>query len=255
MKIPNGLIKLGGAIVKHSPAILTGVGIIGLVSAGITAVKNTPKAIDILEKAENDEVEMTTVVKIKLCWKQYVFPVIIAVISIMCIIFARRIDSGRTAALLTACKISEEASERFQDTTREVVGDKEYDKIKHKIAEKELKENPIFEGNVINTGSGNTLYYEPFSNQYLRCSRDYIDRGINLVNKKLREEDTIDVNDYLECFQLPLIDAQTTGALEWDINNGYLDLEFHYFEIDTGEVCGNFRPHIDPKSPSRSRYF
>lgn len=253
MKIINGLVKLGKIVAQHSPEILTAIGIVGFISSTVTAVHNTPKAVEMLKQAEEEKGEPLKAKEVvKVTWKYYIFPVIITVLSIACILGARKIESGRTAALLTACKVTEEASERFEDATREVVGDKKYNEIKQKVAENQIKENPMFEGNVINTGTGNTLYYEPLSNQYIRCSRDYIDRGINTVNKELRERDTMDVNDYLDCFQLPSIDATTTGALEWDINNGgYLDLEFHYFEIETGEVCGAFRPDRDPKSPRR----
>lgn len=253
MKLVSGLIKISKVIVDHGPQILTAFGIVGFIFSTVDAVKNTPEAYKALEKAkeEKDGEELTAKEVVKCTWKFYIFPVIVTVLSIACILGARKIDSGRTAALLTACKVTEEASQQFDTATREVVGDKKYDEIKHKIAENQMKECMFMEGKVINTGTGNTLYFEPFSNQYLRCSRDYLDRGINTVNKELRERDNMDINDYLDCFQLPLLDSRTTGSLEWDINDGYLDLEFQYFEIETGEVCGSFRPHIDPKIPRR----
>lgn len=256
MKIVSGLIKIGKVIVDHGPQILTAFGIVGFISSTIAAVKSTPEAVEALKAAEEEKgEELTTKEVVKCTWKFYIFPVIATVLSIACIIWARKIDSGRTAALLTACKVTEEASQQFDAATREVVGEKEYDKIRNKVAENKIKENPYVEGNVINTRTGNTLYFEPYSNVYIRASRDFIDKGINNVNKKLMESDTIDINDYLDCFQLPLLDSRTTGALEWDINDGYLDLEFNYFEIETGEVCGAFRPHIDPKIPRGYRYF
>lgn len=256
MKIVSGLIKIGKVIVDHGPQILTAFGIVGFISSTITAVKSTPEAVEALKAAEEEKgEELTTKEVVKCTWKYYIFPVVATVLSIACIIWARKIDSGRTAALLTACKVTEEASQQFDAATREVVGEKEYDKIRNKVAENKIKENPYVEGNVINTRTGNTLYFEPYSNAYIRASRDFIDKGINNVNKKLMENDTIDINDYLDCFQLPLLDSRTTGSLEWDINDGYLDLEFSYFEIETGEVCGAFRPHIDPKIPRRHGYF
>lgn len=263
MRLPIGLVRVGQAIVRHSPAILTGLGIIGLVSAGVSAVKNTPKALDILKEAEervDTETPLKPVEKVKLCWKQYAFPVIIAVLSIACIIFARRIDSGRTAALLTACKVTEEAADRFDSTTKEVIGDKKYEEIKHKIAEKDIQDSMYCEGNVINTRTGNTLYFEPFSNQYLRASRDFIDKSMNLFNQKLSDYESMSINDYLDCFQLPKLDPRTTGNLEWQLDMikkeiGRLpELIFDYFEIETGEVCGYFRPEIDPKSPKLHEY-
>lgn len=256
MNIAKGFMTLGKVISKHSPEILTAVGIIGLISAGISAVKNTPKAYDILKEAEeNDEVDVTTAVKIKLCWRQYIFPVLISIVSIFCIIFARKIDSGRTAALLTACKISEEAAERFEAETREVVGDKEVDKIKDRLAKKDIQNNPVVDSEVFLTGSGTTLYYECYSGRYFRANRDYVDRARNVFIAHLQDYDTMSVNDYLECFDIPSLDDATTGRLlGWRLDDvkkkcgGHMpELKFTYDEIDTGEVCGYMRLEIDPK--------
>lgn len=261
MKIVSGLIKIGKVIVDHGPQILTAFGIVGFISSTIAAVKSTPEAVEALKAAEEEKgEELTTKEVVKCTWKFYIFPVIATVLSIACIIWARKIDSGRTAALLTACKVTEEASQQFDAATREVVGEKEYDKIKNKVAENKIKENPYVEGNVINTRTGNTLYYEPHSNVYLRASRDFIDKGLNAFNKELWNRQTMTLNDYLECFQLPKLNPRTTGALEWrleDVMKECKDLPeliFDYFEIETGEVCGYFSLEVDPKAPKYREY-
>ena len=256
MKIQKGLLRIGKVISKHSPGILTALGVIGMVSAGISAVKNTPKAVDILKKAEEESDEPITIVKkVKLCWKQYVFPVALAIVSIVAIIFARKIDSGRTAALITACKVSEEASEMLKEETREVVGDKAMAKIEENMAKKELQNSPMTDYNVYSTGKGTTLYYESYSGRYFRANRDFVDRARNVFIAQLQDYDTMSVNNYIECFGLPPIDDVTTGRLlGWNINTvkrkcgGHLpELEFVYSEIDTGEVCGYIRLDIDPE--------
>lgn len=256
MNITKGLASLGKIIVKHSPEILTAVGVIGLLSAGISAVKNTPKAYDILKEAEEDrEVELTVIEKVRLCWKQYIFPVAIAILSVFCIIFAQKITSGRTAALLTACKISEQAAERFETETRGTIGDKEVDKIKDKIAKKEIQDHPVNESDVYLTGSGTSLYYESYSGRYFRANRDFIDRARNQFVAMLQDYETVTVNNYIECFGIPVLDDLTTGRLlGWNINyvkracGGHMpELDFYYEEIETGEVCGYMRLEVDPK--------
>lgn len=258
MQFVKGLAVIGQAISKHSPAILTALGIVGLVSAGIAAVKNTPKALEEIKAAEESvEVEepLKPIEKVKLCWKFYIFPIVIAVLSIVCIIFARKIDSGRTAAILTACKVSEEAAERFKEETREVVGDKKYNKIRDEIAKKDLHGNPLTDTDVILTGTGTTLYYESYSGRYFRANRDFVDRARNVFISQLQDYDTLSVNNYIECFGLPPIDDLTTGRLlGWNLNDvkmscgGHMpELEFTYDEINTGEVCGYIRLEVDPK--------
>lgn len=261
MKIAKGLLKVGKIIVEHSPEILTAFGIVGFISSTVSAVKNTPKALEVLAQAEEEKGEKLTGKEVvKHTWKFYIFPVVITILSIVCILGARKIENGRTAALLTACKVTEEASQKMDEATREVVGEKEYKKIQHKVAENNLKETPYVEGNVVNTRTGNTLYYEPYSNTYLRASRDFIDRGLNVFNRDLWNRQSVTINDYLECFQLPKLDPRTTGAMEWrleDVNKVCKDMPeliFDYFEIETGEVCGYFRPEVDPKAPKYREY-
>ena len=256
MNVTKGLVTLGKVITKHSPELLTALGVIGLISAGISAVKNTPKAYDILKEAEeNDEVEITVLEKVRLCWRQYIFPVAIAILSVFCIIFAQKINSGRTAALLTACKISEEAAERFETETRNSIGDKEVEKIKDRIAKNEMQNNPVVDSEVFLTGSGTTLYYESYSGRYFRANRDYVDRARNVFIAHLQDYDTMSVNDYLDCFDIPSLDDMTTGRLlGWNLNDvkkrcgGHMpELKFSYEEIETGEVCGYMRLEIDPR--------
>ena len=45
-----------GFIMKHSPEILIGAGIVGMFTTTVIAVKNTPKAIKRIEEAEEEKV-------------------------------------------------------------------------------------------------------------------------------------------------------------------------------------------------------
>lgn len=257
MNITKGLMKIGSAIAKHSPELLTAVGIVGLISAGVTAVKNTPKAVDILEKAKEEKgSEVTKVETVKLCWKSYIFPVVLTVVSVASIIFARRIDAGRTAALVTACKVSEQAAERFENATREVVDDKTLGKIQDKVTRDISKDAVYVDNEVIDLGTAGPkqLFFECYSGRYFRATRDYVDKAINEFNKQLLNEDTMTVNEYLDCLGLPRIDSRTTGTLAWRLddakkaNSGDLPgISCYHDPIETGEYCCHFRLDVDPK--------
>ena len=58
------------SISKRSPEILTGIGIAGMVTAGVLAVKATPKAMLLLEEAEKEKNEpLTKMEVVKTAWK------------------------------------------------------------------------------------------------------------------------------------------------------------------------------------------
>ena len=75
----KGLIKTTeDFITKRSPEILTGIGITGMVTTTILAVKVTPKALDLIAKAEDEKFDsghsecLTKPEIIKACWKCYI---------------------------------------------------------------------------------------------------------------------------------------------------------------------------------------
>ena len=60
----SGLVKnLRTAMEKHSPEILTGIGIAGMLTTTILAVKATPKAIRIIEEMESIDSKTHAIVK------------------------------------------------------------------------------------------------------------------------------------------------------------------------------------------------
>ena len=56
---------------KHSPEILTGLGIAGFITSTILAVKATPKALSLIDdqKLRLGEEELKPIEKIKVAWK------------------------------------------------------------------------------------------------------------------------------------------------------------------------------------------
>ena len=58
---------------KRSPEILTGIGIAGMITTTVLAVKATPKALMLIEDAQYEKGDSLTVPeKVKAAWKPYV---------------------------------------------------------------------------------------------------------------------------------------------------------------------------------------
>ena len=71
------------SMAKHSPEILTGIGIAGMIATTVLAVKATPKALEYIDTATYEKEEpLTPVETVKACWKCY----------IACIIYFREIS-------------------------------------------------------------------------------------------------------------------------------------------------------------------
>ena len=125
-------------ISKHSPEILVGVGIAGMVTTTILAVKATPKALKLLEEAERKNIDkqlddgideadikngLPPLEVIKVSWKPYIPAAITCATSIACIIGASSVHVRRNAALATAYKLSETALNEYKEKVIETIGE------------------------------------------------------------------------------------------------------------------------------------
>lgn len=78
------------AMKKHSPEILTGIGIAGMITTTVMAVKATPKALILLEEKKDeldtDRLEPKDIVKT--AWPCYIPAAVVGSISVFCLIGA-----------------------------------------------------------------------------------------------------------------------------------------------------------------------
>lgn len=83
------------ATVKHSPEILTGVGIAGMVTTTVMAVRATPKAIQLLdeEKRRQHENKLEPMDVVKTAWKCYIPAAVTGTVSVACLIGASSVNA------------------------------------------------------------------------------------------------------------------------------------------------------------------
>lgn len=206
---------------RHSPEILMGIGITGMITSTVFAVKATPKALLLMEeKKEELEVDTLTPVEVvKATWKCYVPAVITGGVSVACLIGSNSVNAKRNAALATAYKLSETAFAEYRDKVVETIGDKKEKVVKDKISEEKIKENPVSKTEVIITGKGQTLFFEPLSSRYFYSNLDLIQRAVNKLNRDIITsafDDGVSVNDFYQEIGLPT--TATGDNLGWKID-------------------------------------
>ena len=101
--VKNAWRSLRKTVQKHSPEILTGIGIAGMIATAAIAVKATPKALRMIEEKEQEVGKpLTGPETVKTAWKCYIPAAVSGVCSAACIIGASSINARRNAALVTA---------------------------------------------------------------------------------------------------------------------------------------------------------
>lgn len=223
-------------IQKHNPEILTGVGIAGMVTTTIMAVKATPKALKLIEEKEEElNVEqLPTKELIKTTWKCYIPSVIIAGASIACIVYASSTNLRRNTALAAAYTISEATLKEYQDKVVEKIGEKKEQEIREEVGGSKMAKNPIREV-ILTENGGNTTCYDVVSGRYFKSNRDTINRIVNDLNREMRTEMYVTLNEFY--YELGLDTIKIGDDLGWNIEKGYIDITFSSHLDANGTPC------------------
>lgn len=211
---------------KYSPQILTGIGVAGMITTVVLAVKATPKALELVEdkKEELDTDKLTVVDTVKVAWKPYIPAAITGVLSTVCIIGGNAVGTRRTAALAAAYKISETALHEYKDAVVETIGEEKSKEVKEKVAQNKVDKNPVVEKQIIVTNKGTFLCYDSLSGRYFQSDIETIRKAQNDINDYLFSEDYASLNMFYDF--LGLEHTRLGAELGWKIDSGTLQIEF-----------------------------
>ena len=225
------------ATVKHSPEILTGVGIAGMVTTTVMAVRATPKAIQLLdeEKRRQNTEKLEPIDAIKTAWKCYIPAGITCFVSMACLIGASSVNARRNAALTAAYTISESTLRDYQKKVVETIGEKKEQTVRDAVAKERLEKNPVENKEVIITTKGDTLCFDAVSGRYFKSDIDKLKKAENELNRQMRDEMYISLNDFY--YEVGLEPIKLGDDLGWNIDNGYIDLRFSSQLATDGTPC------------------
>lgn len=222
---------------KHSPEILTGFGITGMIASTILSISATPKAMKLIDekKKELKTDNLTTLETIKTVWKPYLPVVGTTVTSAACIIFASRVNYKRNAALATAYSLSERTLLRYRDKVIETIGENKERSIREQIAQDEVLENKRNGSQIIIASKGNTLFMDSMSGRYFKSDIDQIKKVVNELNRKLVYENYISLNEFYG--EIGLDNVKNGELVGWNINSGLIEPSFSTCLTEDDQAC------------------
>lgn len=239
----------GGFMSKHTPEILTGFGIAGMVTTTILAVKATPKALELIEEEKKRQWvdELKPIDTVKVTWKCYLPSAILGAASIGCLVGSSAVSLKRNAVLATAYKLSETALTEYKDKVVETIGEKKEKAVREAVAEDKVKNTPVKSSEVIVTGKGKTLCLEPTSMRHFESDAETIRRAVNDLNRRMRDDMYISLNEFY--YELGLEGTDLGEMMGWNINVAYIDVTFTSALTQDNEPClaivYNTRPVYD----------
>lgn len=208
------------ALKKHSPEILTGIGITGMITSTVLAVRATPKALMLIEERKLDlnteELSKTEVVKTT--WKCYIPTFITTTLSTACIIGASSVNLRRNAALATAYTIADTARKEYRQKVIDTIGEKKEIFVRDAIAKDKVEANPIETQQIVITKNGDTMCYDPLSGRYFKSDIEKINKAINEINRRMLDDTYVSLNDFY--YELELEETKIGNSIGWRVDTG-----------------------------------
>ena len=233
---------------KHNTTILTGFGMVGMLSAGVMAVRATPKALMLIEDRKCDlEVEkLTKRETVKTVWRCYLAPVLTATVSATCLLGANKSNVRKNAALTAGYALSETASKEYQAKVLETIGEKKERGIRDAIAKDHVENIPVSKSEVIITKKGDTLSFDVISGRYFKSNIDCMKAIENEMNERLLNEGYVSLNDLY--YELGLSELPMGSELGWRYDDGLIKLVYSSQIADNNEPCIVLDYRLRPKA-------
>lgn len=237
----NGLVGKSQLFLKrNSSMILTCVGAVGVVATAVTAVKATPKALALLDHAQEEKkVGLTTFEKVKIAGPVYIPAVILGTSTIACIFGANVLSQRNQAALMSAYALLDSGYKDYRKKVEELYGDEAGEQIRAGIAKDKYDDSydevPVLEDSL-------RLYYDYYSERYFEAKPFDVQRAEYEVNRTLMMDDAVYLNDWYELLDLePLEHGNNFGWNTCANMDAYWQswIDFHHEKVvmDDGLEC------------------
>ena len=214
---------------KHSPEILTGIGVGGMLTTVVLAVRATPEALRRIENKKRVEKRKDLTVKetVQAAGRCYIPAIITGGMSTACLIGANAVHGRRNAALATACSLAETSLREYRGKVVETIGERKESSILDAIDKERIEKNPPAPSDVAYVeGSGQTLCYDAMFGRYFYSDIETLRQAENKLNRQMStmSEPYISLNEFYMEIGLPTVEIG--DSLGWNVDKGMIELRF-----------------------------
>lgn len=250
------ILRKSNMVLKQSaPTILTCISAIGVVATAVMAVKETPKAIELIKNDsrinhDGDPYKYTKLEAIQSSWRCYI-PATVIGLSTITIMFGTNVLNKRNQASLTsAYAMLNESYKRYRKSAIAVYGDDADDLISAQTAKSYVSSD----GNYLydpDLDDGNTLlFYDDCSNRYFRSTMASVLNAQYHVNRNLALRGYICLNEFYSFLGIEQVRGGDSIGWNFDelIEGGLLWLDFtnRVTTMDDGLECYIVTVSIEP---------
>ena len=240
---------------KYGPEIAVGVGIAGMLTTTILAVKATPKSLRLIEaekKRRNHEIKeeakesgkdtvglidrLSILDTVKVAWKPYIPAMISGALSIGCIVGASTVHVKRNAALATAYQLATNTLSDYKEKVIETIGEEKEREVQKKVDAKKVERINSTEPSFVRKGK--PLCIEPISGRPFEMDLEDVKAAINRLNYRLTGgmEECISLSEWYD--EIGLKHTDVSDYMGWNIySDGLITVTEVPSSTDDGELC------------------
>lgn len=200
---------------RHGSTVLTCIGTVGVVATAVTAAKATPKALMLLEEAEETKgKELSTMEKLMVAAPAYIPATLIGASTIACIFGAHVLDKRQQAALTSAYALLNSSYKEYRNKVKDILGEQADSNILNEIAKDKYDETKVVKAE--EKKEETCLFFEEFRGQYFESTLEEVKNAEYHLNRKLALQDYVELNDFYILMNLPPTEfGATTGWSTW----------------------------------------
>lgn len=253
-------IKLGKQIQKHYSVILTCVSVVGVVSTVVSAVRATPKALNLIRKDSmikhnGDPEAYSKQEAFHSAWKCYISTAVIGGATIASILGTHILNNKQQSALIGAYSIMNSMHADYKRKLKELYGEEAHQKIMNSIVKEKCKEVNItamdaFGGSSLSFDCDTEekrLFYDEMSNRYFESTFSRVLQAEYHLNRNFILRGGQSLNEFYAFLGIEGIEYG--NKLGWNCCDGdiyWIDFDHHKTVFDDGLECYIIEPVFDP---------
>ena len=227
---------LASKIQKHltssTPEILVGAAIFGVGLTAYEASKATLRAsrhLDMLRREGEVDVPIFEIIEpkeaVKICWRFYIPTFVYGTATVSAMVLSNRVSASRVSAATAAYAVVDRAYSEYKEHVLEELGETREEKVRAKISEKHISENPPGASMIITAGDS-TVCLEEYTGRYFTCDIETLKTALNNINYKINHEFYVTLSEFYDLVGLE--DTTDSDKLGWDSDK---QLELSYTPV------------------------
>lgn len=199
----NELLRSSKRFVKRNASIiLTCAGGVGVITTSVMAAKATPRALKLLEQAEDEKGDhLTKTEKVVAAAPAYIPTVIMGATTIACIFGVHIVDKRKQAALVSAYAFLDNSYKEYKKKVKEMYGEDADNDIRTELSKDKYDKTDIPKN------YEDDLFFDEFSGRFFKSTLTKVQRAEYELNRDLVMRDWATINDFYEHLKIPLIDG------------------------------------------------